>query len=473
MALSVRETPIPGLLVISLDLREDNRGWFKENWQREKMLALGLPDFSPVQNNVSFNSSAGATRGIHAEPWDKLVSVATGRIFGAWVDLRAGETFGRMFTLEMGPETAVFVPRGVGNAFQTLVDATAYSYLVNEHWSPAAKESYTFVNVADDTLGIAWPIPLQRAELSSADQRHPRLGDVVPMPTRKVLIVGASGQLGQALRKAMPTAVALGRDQLDLTDREAVAGFGWGGYNVVINAAAYTAVDEAETLAGRRRAWGMNVHALGDLVRAAQQHRLTLIHMSSDYVFDGTAAVHDEDEQFSPLGVYGQTKAAGDAVVMSLGRHYLLRTSWVIGDGHNFVRTMARLAERGVEPAVVDDQFGRLTFTSEIARCIQHLLAVQAPFGTYNITSSGAPMTWAEIAGRVFQARGRDSDSVKRVTTQAYGDGKSMAPRPRHSTLSLDKIISTGFQPVDAATSLTAYLDALEPAQQGSTATGT
>jgi dTDP-4-dehydrorhamnose 3,5-epimerase/reductase len=164
--LSIARTPIPGLLVISLDVHGDNRGWFKENWQRRKMIDLGLPDFGPVQNNVSFNTSAGATRGIHAEPWDKLVSLAAGRIFGAWVDLRPGDGFGRSFTLDMGPETAVFVPRGVGNAFQTLVDGTAYSYLVNQHWSAAARDSYTFVNLADDDLAINWPIPLAQAELS-------------------------------------------------------------------------------------------------------------------------------------------------------------------------------------------------------------------------------------------------------------------------------------------------------------------
>ena len=124
--LSISSTPIPGLLVISLDVRGDNRGWFKENWQRRKMVELGLPDFRPVQTYVSLNTSAGATRGIHAEPWDKLVSLAAGRIFGAWVDLRPGDGFGRSFTLDMDTETAVFVPRGVGNAFQTLVDATAY-----------------------------------------------------------------------------------------------------------------------------------------------------------------------------------------------------------------------------------------------------------------------------------------------------------------------------------------------------------
>ena len=157
-----------------------------------------------MQNNVSFNAAAGVTRGVHAEPWDKLVSVATGRIFGAWVDLRPGESFGTVVTHELGPDTAVFVPRGVGNAFQTLEPGTAYSYLVNDHWSLAAKDSYTFVNLADETLAIDWPIPLDRAELSDADREHPRLADAVPMRPEPMLIIGAGGQLGRALARALP-----------------------------------------------------------------------------------------------------------------------------------------------------------------------------------------------------------------------------------------------------------------------------
>ena len=163
--LAVDKTPIPGLLVAHLPVHGDARGWFKENWQRAKMVELGLPDFGPVQNNMSFNAHRGATRGIHTEPWDKFVSVATGRVFAAWVDMREGASFGAtyhveigpdvavfvprgvgnsyqaledgtVFTVEMDPHTAVFVPRGVGNSYQTLEDATTYSYLVNEHWRP-------------------------------------------------------------------------------------------------------------------------------------------------------------------------------------------------------------------------------------------------------------------------------------------------------------------------------------------------
>jgi dTDP-4-dehydrorhamnose 3,5-epimerase/reductase len=459
--LMIKQTPIPGLMIICLDVRADNRGWFKENWQRQKMVDLGLPDFAPVQNNMSFNNRVGATRGIHAEPWDKLVSLATGRIFGAWVDLRRGQSFGRCFTIEMGPETAIFVPRGVGNAFQTLTEHTAYSYLVNDHWNPAAKDSYTFVNLADETLAIDWPIPLERAELSEADKTHPRLADVRPMEPKQTLIIGAGGQLGRALIKMIPGAVPATRSMLDLASPESVAAFDFTPYGTVINAAAYTKVDAAETEDGRREAWAVNVRGVGALVAAARRHRFTLVHVSSDYVFDGTRVVHTETEPFSPLGVYGQTKAAGDALLGSLPAHYVLRTSWVVGDGPNFVRTMASLADRGVNPEVVDDQFGRLTFTAEISRAIIHLLQTEAPYGTYNLSNDGDPMTWADIARAVFEARGQDAASVKSVTTTEYGAGKSLAPRPRYSVLSLDKIIRAGFRPGDAGTSLQEYLSGL------------
>jgi dTDP-4-dehydrorhamnose 3,5-epimerase/reductase len=459
--LAITQTPIPGLLLVSLDVRADNRGWFKENWQREKMVGLGLPDFTPVQNNISFNNRAGATRGIHAEPWDKLVSLATGRIFGVWVDLRAGDGFGRCFTLEMGPETAIFVPRGVGNAYQTLTEQTSYSYLVNDHWTPAARESYTFVNLADETLAINWSIPLEQAELSDADRAHPRLADVTPVEPQKILIIGAAGQLGHALSKALPAAAPITRDTLDLASRGSIKSFDFAGCRVVINAAGYTKVDAAETKAGRREAWAVNVGGVAALVEAARQHHFTLVHISSDYVFDGSEPLHTENEPFSPLGVYGQTKAAGDAVVGSLPAHYVLRTSWVIGEGRNFVRTMAHLADSGSNPEVVDDQFGRLTFTAELSRAIIHLLQVEAPYGTYNVSNDGEPMTWADIARAVFAARRRDPASVQNVTTAQYTVGKALAPRPRHSVLSLEKIISSGFRPADAMSQLQAYLSTL------------
>src|SRR5690606_17271169 len=107
---------------------------------------------------------------------------------------------------------------------------------------------------------------------------------------------------------------------------------------------------------------------------------------------------YTEEAPFSPLGVYGQTKAASDIAAATAARHYIVRTSWVIGEGKNFVRTMASLAERGIDPKVVSDQVGRLTFTDNIAGAIVHLLSAKAPFGTYNVTGSGKPRSWADFA---------------------------------------------------------------------------
>lgn len=439
--LTVSETAIPGVLLVELPVHGDSRGWFKENWQREKMVALGLPDFTPVQNNISFNEAAGTTRGIHAEPWEKFISVATGRIFGAWVDLREGESFGTVLTAELGPGQAIFVPRGVGNSYQTLEPSTAYTYLVNAHWSAAAE--YTFLNLADETVAIDWPIPLADAELSDKDKAHPRLADVVPFAaaaaydpnTPRTLIVGANGQLGRALAEVLPLATGWGRDDLDVTDSSAVAAVDWSQFDTVINAAAYTKVDEAETTQGRRDAWRGNVHAVVDLARAAIAHDLTLVHVSSDYVFDGENEVHTVDESFSPLGVYGQTKAAGDAVMMTVPRGYIARTSWVIGEGSNFIRTMQGLAERGIDPQVVDDQIGRLTYAADLADGIVGLLRESKPYGTYNITSGGEPQSWFALARTAFADAGHDPERVSATTTEEYGAGKALAPRPRYSTL--------------------------------------
>jgi dTDP-4-dehydrorhamnose 3,5-epimerase len=456
--LAIRPTAIPGLLVVDLVVHGDTRGWFKENWQRAKLIELGLPDFGPVQNNMSSNTASGVTRGLHAEPWDKLVSIAAGGVFAAWVDLREGDSFGTVVTMELGPETAVFVPRGVANGYQTLVENTVYSYLVNQHWSPGARDSYSYLNLADETAAIAWPIPLDRATISEADLAHPRLADAKPVPARRTVIVGCGGQLGRALTALLPDAIGVDLPDFDLTDPGVVDAVDWTNVGAIINASAYTAVDAAETPEGRRAAWAANVDGVARLCRIAAEHRITLVHVSSDYVFDGAAEEHDEAEPFAPLSVYGQTKAAGDVLVGQLARHYIVRTSWVIGAGRNFVRTMAELAAKGVAPTVVDDQYGRLTFTEDLAAGIVHLLGSGARYGTYNLTNTGPVQSWAEIAGDVFELCGRSRSDVTPITTAQYAEGKVLAPRPVHSALKLDKLIAAGFVPKTVAERLACYV---------------
>jgi dTDP-4-dehydrorhamnose 3,5-epimerase len=178
-ALQVRQTSIPGLLQVDLVVHRDGRGWFKEAFQRAKLKALGFPPFEIVQSNVSFNAEVGVTRGIHAEPWDKYISLANGRAFAAIVDLRAGESFGRVETFELHPGNAIFVPRGCGNSYQTLTPDVVYSYLVNEHWTPDAQ--YTLIQAFDPALGIEWPIAEDKAIRSDKDRGHPPLSAVAGM----------------------------------------------------------------------------------------------------------------------------------------------------------------------------------------------------------------------------------------------------------------------------------------------------
>lgn len=279
------------------------------------------------------------------------------------------------------------------------------------------------------------------------------------MITDRIFIVGARGQLGTALREQYPDSQFADIDELDITDTRSVEDFDWSGIEIVLNAAAYTNVDGAETNEGRVAAWKVNASAVAHLVEACQKHDMTLVHISSDYVFDGTQEPHSEDEPFSPLGVYGQSKAAGDLVVGLLPKHYILRATWVIGEGKNFVRTMLGLAEKGISPTVVADQIGRLTFTSELVRIIDHILTTQPDYGTYNATNSGKLASWAEITRDIFVLSGHDDLTVTDTTTAEYFAGKEgVAPRPLGSDMDLSKLHATGFVSHDWQDDLRDYI---------------
>jgi len=178
---TVAKTEIPGLLLIDVTSIGDDRGWFQEKYQRAKLIAAGMPaDFNVVQTNVSYNKEAGVIRGLHAEPWDKYISVVAGKVFCAYIDLRKGDSFGNKVTVELNHDKAVFLPKGVANAFQTL-EETYYIYSVNDHWTQENYDKYTFVNLADPDIAIKWPIPLDESTMSDRDRGHPPLKNVRPM----------------------------------------------------------------------------------------------------------------------------------------------------------------------------------------------------------------------------------------------------------------------------------------------------
>lgn len=441
--LRVKRTPIPGLLVVYLQLHRDARGWFKENWQREKMVAAGLPDVFVRQHNISHNNTVGTTRGIHAEPWDKYVSVAHGRAFGAWVDLREGKTFGRVHTEVLGPETAVFVPRGVGNAFQVLEPDTIYTYLVTDHWSPEEQERYTFLNLNDERAAVPWPIPLDEAEVSEKDRRHPQMSVVLPMPPAPILILGAGGRLGGALVEACRSHriphLAFTRDMWDLSRPESWPASQVRDARAVINAAAYTGVDRAETAQGREQAWTVNATGVTALTALCRDSDTPLVHISTEHVFDGALASNQEygpAHQVSPVSVYGQSKAAGESAARAWAKHHIVRTSWVVSRGKNFVTAMRDLAESGEEPLVVDDQWGRLTFVEDLAEGVLKLVTDAAEFGTYHFTNTGPAMSRYEVARQVFELSGYDPDRVTPTSTEAFfSDRPYTAPRPPNGRL--------------------------------------
>jgi dTDP-4-dehydrorhamnose reductase len=285
------------------------------------------------------------------------------------------------------------------------------------------------------------------------------------MDDSRFLIVGAYGQLGKALQAKYPNAKAVDRDDFDMTDQALIDAYDWSGVDVVLNAAAYTNVDGAEAEDGRPLAWKINATGVGYISRAAAQNGVTVVHISSDYVFDGTKTPHTETEDFAPLGVYGQTKAAGDIAVATSPKHYILRISWLIGDGPNFVRTMIGLAGKNISPKVVSDQVGRLTFTHTLVDAIDHLLSTKAEFGTYNVTNDGRPAGWAEITREIFKALGRDDLTVTDTTTEEYFASKpGIAPRPLKSELDLAKIKATGLELRDWTEELQEYVAAEQAA---------
>ncbi len=173
--LKVRACAIEGLYEVSLVVSVDDRGSFREVYQREKMVALGLPDLGPVQWNVAGNYARGTLRGIHAEPWDKFVHMVGGEAFAAIVDLRRDSpTFKTYETFTMNAENALYVSAGLGNSYQTLTDDAVYGYVVNQHWSPDA--TYTLVSYRDPELAIPWPV--SPAIVSEKDENHLPLAGV-------------------------------------------------------------------------------------------------------------------------------------------------------------------------------------------------------------------------------------------------------------------------------------------------------
>lgn len=248
----------------------------------------------------------------------------------------------------------------------------------------------------------------------------------------RYVVTGAGGMLGADLRRVLAgrEVTALTRADLDITDaaavREAVVGA-----DVVINAAAYTRVDDAES--DEAAAYAVNATGAGVLADAAAEIGARVVHVSTDYVFDGMAtAPYSEDTPRAPVGAYGRTKAAGEELVLRHPNTYLVRTAWLYGaGGSNFAQTMLRLAAERETVSVVTDQVGQPTWSRDLAAAIVRLLDAEAPFGIYHGTNAGSA-SWFDFARAIFEDSGLDPARVLPTDSAAF---ERPAPRPSYSVL--------------------------------------
>jgi dTDP-4-dehydrorhamnose reductase len=236
----------------------------------------------------------------------------------------------------------------------------------------------------------------------------------------------------------------LDRAELDITDPGAVAGIA-DGFDVVLNCAAWTAVDDAET----READAFKVNAVGaaNLARAAAAAGARVVQISTDYVFDGASSEpYAADAPPAPRSAYGRTKVAGEwAVRAEAADHLVVRTAWLYGrHGSCFPRTMARLAAERDVLDVVDDQVGQPTWTRDVADLVERLVAAGAPAGTYHATSSGSA-SWFEFARAAVISSGDDGGKVRPTTSERF---VRPAPRPAFSVLAHDTLQVAGVAPI-------------------------
>lgn len=263
----------------------------------------------------------------------------------------------------------------------------------------------------------------------------------------RTLITGAAGMLGHDLQLALQgrDVTALGRAELDITDPDAVDA-AVAGHDVVINSAAYTKVDDAET----HEADAAAVNATGPklLAEAAVRHGAKLVTISTDYVFDGNGtAPYAEEAPTDPLNAYGRTKAEGEAHVRRIApdSSYIVRTAWIYGaHGPNFAATMLRLAGSHETVSVVTDQIGQPTWTGDLAARIVELVDSDAPAGIYHGTNSGQG-SWYDFTKAIFAENGLDPERVLPTDSASF---VRPAPRPAYSVLGHDAWATAGFTPM-------------------------
>ncbi len=394
----------------------DTRGWFKENWQREKMTALGLPDFGPVQNNVVLQ------RAPRRHPGHPRRAVGQAGLGGDRAGLRrlGGPARGRRLSARSSPSRWTRASRCSCRAASPTATRRSRTARRTPTWSTTtgARASPTRRwTSATPTLAIPWPIPLAEAEISEKDRANPRLGDVEPGAAaadagarrRRAARPGAARRVPRRRRSVEPRRARPHRRRRRWRP----------GPGRVRRGDQRRRVHRGGRGRDPRRAPAPPGRSTRRLPRRSPASppstAVTLVHFSTDYVFDGTPDEHTRTSRSHRWGCTARPRPPATSPCGGAPAHYLLRTS--LGGRRRAATSSARCSgwpPRAASPAVVDDQVGRLTFADELARATAHLLRAEAPFGTYNVTNGGPPTSWADIAREVFALCGRSRDDVTR-----------------------------------------------------------
>ena len=280
----------------------------------------------------------------------------------------------------------------------------------------------------------------------------------------KILITGANGLLGHELSSLLKdhTLILLSHSQLDISDSESVnKQIDSSSPDIIINSAAYTQVDACET--NYDLAFQSNAIGPKNLAIKCKQLGIPLIHISTDYVFEGNEKKNSplvENDKLGPKTVYGKTKLEGEKMVQeNCEKYFILRTAWLYGEGKNFVKTMLSLSKKNKELKVVNDQIGSPTYAKDLAKAIKEIIEKKSDkYGIYHVTNKGE-VSWYEFAKKIFEIKNIEI-KVNPCTSEEF---PRPAPRPHYSVLSNQKWIDAGFTPMrDYEEALNEYLDSLK-----------
>ena len=457
--MKVIKTAIADVKIIEPRVFSDSRGYFYESFC-EREFRRNVADVHFVQDNESFSQGL-VVRGLHFQRDEhaqaKLVRVTEGKVLDIAVDLRSGSpTFGQHVAVELSGDNhrQLFIPRGFAHGFAVLSESAHFLYKCDNYYCPEAEDGIAY---NDPELGIDWQIDLAEAIVSEKDSHRPTLSQWLNKKNGengeeqrigcRILVTGANGQLGKSLQRIAEhddkhEFLFTDYEEMDITSPESIekimASFR---PNIIINCAAYTDVNHAET--DTAKAHKLNTEAAGLLANASKRHNAHLIHLSTDYVF-GQKTLNtpiEETTPTSPLGVYGMTKLEGEEMVKASGCHYtIIRTAWLYSEfGNNFVKTMQRLMADHKELRVVADQTGTPTYAGDLAEAIMTVVDNPGKPATYHYSNLGTA-TWYDFAVEIQRLSNLNNCKVSPCTTADY---PTPAARPSYSVLSKNKITRT------------------------------